>query len=387
MNRREIVIFILIDAMGWEWLKNRQFVDDVLVHKQPVKTILGFSSAAIPSILTGKFPEEHGRWNLLYYNSLTSPFRWTRWLHFLPNFLLENRVSRKLITVITKKLVKAEGYFSGYVPTNKLHLFDICEKYNIYKPGGIEGTKSIIDYLADCEVPHKVYSYHDYSDAETFSTLKEDLKDERCKVYFAYLPELDAFLHMNADKRDEVDKKLDWYEGNIRSVKNEAEALGANIRLFVFSDHGMAPITGHFDLIGLLRRNNIDMDKDCTAVFDSTMARFWSSSPEVLDHIRGVLSSCSAGELLSDEALRDMRVYFDDGRYGQVIFLMKPGTLIYPNLFGAHKPKGMHGFHPDDKHSYGSYLASVSTYKPDLITDLYQIMRDEIDRISKRKDG
>ncbi|MBU1568069.1 MAG: alkaline phosphatase family protein [Proteobacteria bacterium] len=385
MKKREIVIFFLVDAMGWEWIKNRPFLDDCVVYKQPVKTIFGFSSAAIPSILTGKYPDEHGRWNLLFYSPEASPFRWTRFLHFLPNFLLENRVTRKLITIITKRMVKADGYFTGYVATDKLCYFDICEKYNIYRPGGISGSTTIIDYLAKSDIAHKVYSYHDYSDAQAFAALRQDLH-ESCQVYFAYLPELDAFLHLNADKPEAISQKLDWYEDNIRQIRDEAVGLGANVRLFVFSDHGMAPITCHYDLISELRSHRIDLEKDCIAVFDSTMARFWSKSPQVLDKIRNILADCSAGDLLIDKTLKEMRVFFPDGRYGQVIFLMKPGTLIYPNLFGKHKPNGMHGFHPDDAHSYGSFLASVSDYKPESILDLYQVMRCEIDRIGDRQD-
>ena len=113
------------------------------------------------------------------------------------------------------------------------------------------------------------------------------------------------------------------------------------------------------------------------------MARFWSDDVQVLDKIRAALSNCPVGDLLTDEMLQDMRVFFPDGRYGQVIFLMPPGTLIYPNLFGEHQPSGMHGFHPTDAHSYGSYLASVSDYQPESIRDLYQVMCSEIDKVKE----
>ena len=48
-----IHIFILIDALGWEYIKERPFLNDVLPHRQPLRTVLGFSSGAIPTILTG----------------------------------------------------------------------------------------------------------------------------------------------------------------------------------------------------------------------------------------------------------------------------------------------------------------------------------------------
>ena len=306
-------------------------------------------------------------------------------LHFLPHPLLENRYTRKLITIITKRLVKADGYFSGYVATDKLCLFDVCEKYNIYRPGGIPGSSTIIDHLAASGINYRAYSYHDFNDAAAFETLSRDIQDETIRILFTYLPELDAFLHLNADKPEAVSRKIDWYEEKIRQICNQAAALGADVRLFVFSDHGMTPTIGHYDLIGELRKHGIDLDRDCTAVFDSTMARFWSDNPKTLERIREILSACPAGELLTKETLQNMRVFFPDGRYGQVIFLMKPGTLIYPNLFGSHTPNGMHGFHPEDAHAYGSFLTSVPGYKPESILDLYQVMRDEVDRIKNNQ--
>lgn len=384
MGGRPIVLFFLIDAMGWEWLADKPFLNDHFRHRQPVKTIFGFSSSAIPTILTGKYPDEHGRWNLLFLSPLTSPFRWTKYLHFLPDTLLENRVTRKLITLITKRLVKADGYFSGYVATRKLWLFDICEKYNIYRKGGIDGCSTIIDYLEETHTPHKIYSYHDYTDEQAFDCLQRDLHDDRSLVYFAYLPELDAFLHRYADRPGEVADRITWYEERIRKIIDDAKAISEDVRVFVFSDHGMAPIVKQFDLIGILRNNEIDLENDCLAVFDSTMARFWSDNPLALEKIAATLKDCPEGKLLSREELQAMRTYFPDGRYGQLIFLMHPGTLIFPNLFGSHCPAGMHGFHPDDRHSNGSYLASVADYQPESIVDLYHVMRSEVDRVRSR---
>lgn len=382
MGQRDVVLFLLIDALGWEWIRNSNFLKDIGVCRQPVKTIFGFSSAAIPTILTGKYPDEHGRWNLLYYSPETSPFRWTRPLRILPRPLLENRVSRKLINIISKRLAKADGYFSGYVSTDKLCLFDICEKYNIYKPGGIAGSETIIDYLAEKKVAHQVYSYHDYTDIETLEALKKDVGQGESEVYFAYLPELDAYLHANSDKPELVAQKISWYEGHIREILSIATDTYQNVRWFVFSDHGMTPITSHFDLIGFIKEKNIDLEeKDCVAVFDSTMARFWVKKPEMRKAIVLALADCPAGKVLSESELAGLRVSFEDDRYGNIIFLMNPGTLIYPNLFGSHHPSGMHGFHPDDRHSNGIFISNVGDHDPHEIIDFYQIMRTEIARV------
>ena len=42
-------LYVLVDALGWEVLRGRPFLDDVLVERRWLVTILGYSSGAIPS--------------------------------------------------------------------------------------------------------------------------------------------------------------------------------------------------------------------------------------------------------------------------------------------------------------------------------------------------
>lgn len=376
MNK--ITICLLIDAFGWEIKSLSSLYDKFNANK--LQTILGFSSSAIPTILTGSSPSIHGRWNLLYRSPQTSPFSWTKSLNLLPRPIIEHRVSRKLINELSKRLCGADGYFSSYgVPARHLHMYDVCEKYNIYRPGGIPGCTTIIDYLAESGVPHHVYSYHDSPDEVILRDIQKLCLVEDTKIYFAYLSELDAFLHKHCGENDLVKTKIDWYAARINDIVTSVNRAGREIRLFIFSDHGMTPVNAHYDLVKDLQTAGIDLEKDCMAAFDSTMARFWVSSGTVRERIIAVLDACNAGDILSDDELQRMGVYFSDHRYGDIIFLMRPGTLIFPNWFGTYAPKGMHGFHPDDAHSFGVYMSNVDDYSPHSILDLYDIMKREID--------
>ena len=78
LPRRRLDLFVLIDALGWKFLEGREFLSDILPVRQPLRTVLGFSSGAIPSILTGCPPAVTGHWNLFYYDPQNSPFRWLR---------------------------------------------------------------------------------------------------------------------------------------------------------------------------------------------------------------------------------------------------------------------------------------------------------------------
>lgn len=204
MNNKTVNIFILIDALGWEYIKERPFLNDIAVTKRPIKSILGFSSGVIPSILTGKYPQEHKHWSLYFFNLQTSPFRWTRKLHWLPNSLLNSRLARKVIEEVSKRMMGYKGYFETYlIPVEQLYLFDICENKNIYKPGGIRNADSIFDILTKKNIDYKCLAYP-LKDREIFSKAKESIENKEVYFYFLYLSESDALLHSSCrDKRED----------------------------------------------------------------------------------------------------------------------------------------------------------------------------------------
>ncbi|MFZ0642267.1 MAG: hypothetical protein WAM25_03855, partial [Candidatus Acidiferrales bacterium] len=96
-QQKHVSVFVLIDALGWKYVEGRNFLVDVLTYRQPLRTVLGFSSGAIPAMLTGVPPAVNGHWNLFYYDPQGSPFRWLRHFLFLPDWLLDQRVTRKLL--------------------------------------------------------------------------------------------------------------------------------------------------------------------------------------------------------------------------------------------------------------------------------------------------
>ncbi|MFZ0416287.1 MAG: hypothetical protein WAM15_15720, partial [Candidatus Acidiferrales bacterium] len=172
-----IAVFTLIDALGWTYVKDRPIMPDVLKYRNEVRTVLGFSSGAIPTLLSGKMPKDSGHWNLFYYDPEHSPFRWVRWLTFLPKPVLNHRVTRRVIRVASQRMSKFGGYFQIYgVPVELLPYFDICEKKDIYRPGGV--PSSLFDQLEALGVRYRTYSYHEMTDAEIVRTARKDLQDK-----------------------------------------------------------------------------------------------------------------------------------------------------------------------------------------------------------------
>src|SRR5258705_531024 len=118
--------------LAWEIIKDRPFLNDELRFRTPLKTVLGYSSGAIPTILTGLAPAETGHWNQFFYDPKRSPFRRLRWLSNLPDRLLDNRVSRKLITEFGRRILGMGPLFGCSVNPALLPFLDWVEKRNIY---------------------------------------------------------------------------------------------------------------------------------------------------------------------------------------------------------------------------------------------------------------
>ncbi len=379
-RRKRVSIFVLIDALGWEFLKDREFLPGILKYRRRVPTILGFSSGVIPSILTGTKPQVHGHWNLFYLNPEGSPFKWTRPMAVLPKGVINARVIRKGIHLISRKVSRYGGYFHIYgVPSEFLHFFDICEKRDIYSPGGINGTRSIFDLFMEMEVDYRSFSYHQYSDADIFKAVKEDIATHARRCYFLYLCELDSVLHRHCADEAFVERSIAWYEKEIEALFEAARARYGDVELYVFSDHGMTRTTGTYDLKGEIDVLGFAVPKDYLVLYDSTMARLWFFSDDARESITGRLKELDCGHILDDGELKDLGVYFPDRRFGEVIFLMKPGCLINPSHMGNKAPSGMHGFHPDDDASHASLLATNDCGEVEDVTGFFTLMQNAVD--------
>jgi hypothetical protein len=374
-------LFILIDALGWELIRERPFLSEFLPHQQPLRSLLGFSSGIIPAILTGLAPAESGMWNLVYYDPENSPFRWMRKLGPLPK-LFDNRIGRRVLTEVGRRILGMGNNFDVSVPPETLPWFHWAESRNIYARGGIPGHQSIFDNLHDRGVAHKIYSYKDSrTDRQILAQAETDIANGGEEFYFLYLSELDMFLHTHRKEPELIEAKLAWYEAALTRVFRAAQQRDPGAGFRIFSDHGMAPVERHCDLAAIVAGCGFQSPRDYLAVFDSTMARFWFFSAQARDKIRERLSQLDYARLLTDNELRDLGVYFEGHRYGEDVLLLDPGCIIAQSGFNGSgwKPAGMHGYHPDDVYSDASFLASETPNAPlASVRDIYACMQEAL---------
>lgn len=363
-EQKHVSVIVLIDALGWKYIEGGNFLSDVLTYRQPLRTVLGFSSGAIPAMLTGVSPSENGHWNLFYYDPQNSPFRWFRHFRFLPDVILEHRITRKLLKEIGRRFLGLGPLFECAVSPRLISYFNWVERRNIYDLGGIVGAPSIFDELHKEGRPFRVYTYHHLTDAEIIRQAEKDIRAHAASFYFLYLSEMDMFLHMNCGTPQKIEERLRWYDENLRRVFTAARGVCDDATLAITSDHGMTPVSEKYDLLKHFEEMKSRMPQDYLAVFDSTMARFWFFNDMARQEVMDVLHNVPCGRVLSNAELKQFGVFFPDGRFGEVVFLLHPGWLLSRSDFNGSgwNPVGMHGYHPDDSYSDGVFL---SNRKPD----------------------
>src|SRR5260370_2145709 len=373
-----VTVFALSDYLGWQYLEGQEFLDDILTHRAPLQTVLGFSSGAIPTILTGDPRAVTGHWNLFYYDPAGSPFRLLKSVQFWPHVGLDHRVTRKIMKELGRRVLGMGSLFECAVSASLLPWFNYVEKKNIYEPGAISGSPSIFDQLAKQGIPHRVYSYHEMSDEEILEQAIKDIREKNASFFFLYLSEMDMFLHMHCKEPEEVQERLRRYDRGLRKVFQAARDVDPGATMTVISDHGMTPIDHHYDLVGDIEILGLKMPGDYLAVYDSTMARFWFFNDQAKQSICNCLASLSCGRILTDDDLRRLGVFFADRRFGELIFLLDPGRLVSRSDFNGKgwMPNGMHGYHPE-QHRYSDAIF-LSNRKPKqkvrMIRDVYDCM-------------
>ena len=367
-------LFIMIDAMGWEILKHDSFGQHFAPQRKKLESVFGYSSTCVPSILSGRWPSEHRNWCYFVYDPAHSPFRSLRWLRWLPTAVTGRRLFRRYLTKFVKVQLKFRGYFDLYnIPFKFIHLFDFTEKKSPLQPRGMNRGPNIFDFLTENQIPYFVTDTTK-SEEQNRDDIITAIERERVDFIFQYWAGLDGLLHMVGNQSPEVPAKLRRYEQWIEQVLAAAKAHYAEVHLYIFSDHGMANCDRLVDLKAKIDALPVRMEKDFAVVYDSTMARFWFFNERARQLVTEALGKVPEGRVLPDEELRRYHAWFEDGYFGELIFLMQEGVLIVPSHMGERPIRAMHGYHPTDPQSYAT-LCTNQPLIPEEVTHIPHICR------------
>src|SRR5678816_86547 len=304
---RPVTLVFLVDALGWEIAEHFGFGREHFATRASLGTVLGYSAAAIPSLLSGATPAEHGSWAMFRRSDATGSFQSLRWIPPLPHKV--DWRARKYIRRWLDRRGAVKSYYDLYeIPAHLLHRFDLGQTGDPFRPGGL-ARETVFDWMHAEGIRYQLWDYR-------------------------------------------------TGEGeNMRA----ARANDVELEIVLLSDHGMTDVTDTVDVWQTLAKHGWKVGRDYLAFFDSTMARTWGGEG-VADAVTLALEG--KGRRLDAPQLRAFGCYFPDGSYGDDIFLADPGVLIVPSFMGARRIAAMHGYHPEDRFSRGVFMTDAPMPAP-----------------------
>ena len=276
-----VKVFVFVDALGWEQVEKYDFLRDLLPNRRRIEMQFGYSCTAIPTILSGKRPSEHGHLAFYDYAPAKSPFRMMRYLAPLlrpRSFWSRGRVRHQLSKLI-KRLYGFTGYFQLYgVPVERLPKLDYCEKGDLFVKGGLAPVKNLADVWGEQGRRYLISDWR-LPEAENFRVAAETFRKGEVDRAFVYSSAFDALQHDNVGRDDVLRAKVEKYADSIRALHRARVEGGKPFELTVFSDHGMTPLRGTADAPAALAKTGLAWGEDYASAIDSTMARFWWLKP------------------------------------------------------------------------------------------------------------
>ena len=379
----DIEIFLFIDALGWELVNRTRFMEDKLPYRRKIEMQFGYSSTAIPTILSGKTPAEHGHLGLFRFAPADSPFKALAKIAPLlkpASFWNRGRV-RNWLSKAVKRLYGFTGYFQLYrMPFEKLAMMDYCEKHDLFAARGMGEIENLRDLLLRSGRSFHISDWR-IGDARNFAAARRAIAEGK-EFLFVYTAELDALLHRYPVPVDRtVSEKLAWYRSEIETLFSGCAKLNKTLRLTVISDHGMTPLTHTANVKSAIEKTGMVFGRDYGCCYDSTLLRVTFLTPRAEPAIRAALRPFEAyGHWLSDEEEKRYGIYRADRGFGDAIFLMDPGVQIAPSDMGSRPLNGMHGFAPEDKDSQAAIMSN-DEIPPEIrrVADYFGLMKRRIE--------
>jgi hypothetical protein len=158
-------------------------------------------------------------------------------------------------------------------------------------------------------------------------------------------------------------KSLD--QALLRVYQKLEKRFGKNLAFFVFSDHGQCELIHNLNLLSDLEKKGLYLGKDYLCFIDATMALFWPRKEVVQEKVLNVLGEIKIGKVIDEDLREQYHLKFSDKRFGEIVFVLKPGGTFFPNFFSPFSAmKGLHGYLPEDEVQKGFLISSKKFLHP-----------------------
>lgn len=333
------VLVVFIDSLGPDQLNGMDESFRFLPYSKTLHGILGYSSGALPTVLTGATQEEHGRMCLFSarQDGQTSILRPLKWLGLLPKVVHERSRVRRVAEKALAKVARLEGYVALHkVPPELFEWLDMPERDDMFQAADIGGVRT---FLADArDAGLSVYSAPwQLPEKQRWEHSLAALRSQKPDLAFLYATELDGVMHQEGPNAPVVTDVVCRITAHIERARDIMSTDGASLTTLVVGDHGMAEVSNIVDPRKMLARvGNLRL------FVDSTMIRAWGSDSDLCKLRLEIEKESWSGKWLAGAELASRKVPKHDV-FGRAIYVLEQGSIFAPSFLGG-RIAGMHGY-------------------------------------------
>ena len=375
MSKNNKVIFILVDALRWDYINkdHSPFLNSLSES--------GVSGSAIPSFgfepdaayIAGLNPKESNGGAMFWINPDNSDFKFSR---FIPNVLdsFPNKINwmiRKIIRLIAQffgKTKRIRKYCDPcYIPIKYLNKFSYSTVMSDYPwEKDFMKNSTIFHLLAKNKIK---FFYHCIPDNKVKSKVVYErfIKkyDESYDFSFLFIGDLDGVGHEYGPNSNERKKTLRHVDKYIEKIYNYARLKNNNLDIVILGDHGMADVKHQIDIQDYLESLKKDLNFDY--FLDATMLRIWINNSNHKEIICTKINQIDGLIYLDDNMIKQYDVNYKHNYFWDECWQVKENYIIHPNFFGHGKsPLGMHGYLPETQDNNPAYIINSNTIKHNL---------------------
>jgi hypothetical protein len=337
MTPRVLVVFI--DALGAEQLERFGETLSFLPHRRALSGVLGYSSGALATVLTGASGAEHGRMCLFAKRpegapSILGPLSW---LGLLPRVVHERAALRRALGRALSFAAGLTGYVALHrVPPAAFEWLDLPERDDLFTARDVAGVPTFLGRAREAGLT--VYaSPWQLPEAERWAQAHRALRAAPPDLAFLYATELDGVLHAEGNDGTAARSVRARLAAHVERAREAMLRGGGPLLTLLVGDHGMADVRRTIDPRGLTARLPV------RAFVDSTMLRVWGEG-RALERARLEVERAKLpGQWLDAAALAQRGAPIEGAPYGSAIFLLEEGAIFAPSWVGG-RARGMHGY-------------------------------------------
>lgn len=353
------VVFILSDALRHDYIKYMPFLKEMAGKSQYYKNVVpgigfceiseyvsGISSLDNKNIFQITFNGEFGKQKNKKISSMSNVLskipKVRRYnAQYIDKWLKKNKkvhgIDSKMLRVRYNIPLDMLSYFK---PTESAHEYDAKDFFqgnNIFEILNKNG----LSYDMDDFVKHnKIIG----TDEDRLARLNAKITNKKLADFTLLYIGKGELAHVMGTKSAKFHSELTSYDSKLNEIyQNLNKYYSDDYRFVILGDHGMVDINNYIDIRPTLKRiiNDIGLKvgEDWVYFIDSTCFRVWIKDEAKKEICHKIIKNDISNYLEDEKLIKKI-----GKEYGDLIYMVKPGNVFFPDFFNVYKNKGMHGY-------------------------------------------